>query len=266
VITKNDIEKYIQKIPPSPKIVQECIKLLRDGELRKAAEIAKEDMALSSYLRNLVNKPIYGFSKEVKDISQIFGILGVSGSLQSVYNYMLNLLSPDKWSFFDLNKSSFENLQAELSADWNKILKHLNVNDKEIQSSITLLPSSIIVCEALFNEHKKDVELIREAKDLDLNTILKRLSNYTLFDISEMIARKWDMNEKIIQIIKASSANSNITDEEILKYAKWMHLLFFYILSKPTYIEAGLNDFIEFNVDFVIDIYEEFNEIMEIKS
>ena len=40
--------------------------------------------------------------------------------------------------------------------------------------------------------------------------------------------------------------------------------LFFYTLSKPVYIEAGVNDFIDFQVEFVEDIYEEFNQVMEI--
>jgi len=262
VITKENIEQYIDKIPPAPKVVQETVKLLQQGELVRAANVAKEDLALSSYLRNLVNKPIYGFTNEIKDIGQIFGILGVSRSLQTVYNYLLNILSPDNWEFFKLTKSNFEMFQAELSTSWSKILEYLNVEDKEIESAVTLLPASIVVCEALFKEHKKDVELIRATKDMDLNIILQRLSGYSLFDICEMIAQKWEMDLKIIKLVKASSGKEIDIEEEILEYAKWMHLLLFYILSKPHCIEAGLNDFLEFNVEFIEDIYEEFSKVM----
>ena len=265
MITKSKINDYIDKIPPTPKALRETLVLLNNGELIKAAKVAQTDLALSAYLKNLVNKPIFGFRNEVSDISQIFGILGVTGSQQTVYNYMTNLLSPGNWSLFKLNTSSFHTLQAELSKEWEKILNHLNITDKDIYSAITLLPSSIIISEALFCEKIEEVNILRTAKELDLNTILVRLCKMDLFDICEKIAQKWEMPEIVAQIINASSGIKPSKNEQVNNLGKWMHLLLFYELSKPAFIKAGLNDFIDFQVDFVSDIYEEFMEIMEIK-
>lgn len=266
MITKEDIETYIERIPPAPEAVQKTLSLLQAGELGKAAKVASEDRALSAYLRDLVNKPIFGFKSEVKDIAQIFSILGVGSSVQTVYNYMMNLLSPKEWHFFAMNQRLFNDLQAELSSGWNKILAHLGIKDKDIEAAIALLPSAVIVSEALFNAHKADVELIRFAKELDLSTILKRLSGYTLFDISAMIAAKWDMPKKIADIVMAASGSQQVEDKEAQELGAWMHLLLFYTLSKPKYIDAGLNDFLEFNVEYVQSIYEDFTKIMEIEA
>ena len=238
--------------------------LLDQGELSKAAQIASQDLALSSYLKELVNKPIYGFKTEVKDINQIFTILGVAKSQQTVYNYMINLLSPEKWQLFKLNKRSFSNLQADLSTSWQKITKHLKQESKEIQSSISLLPASIIVSEALFAERLEDVNLLRSVHEIDLNTILKRLCDTDLFDICECIANKWEMDPKISQIMQATSGVKPTKDQQINTLGKWMHLLLFYTLSQPNYIEAQLNDFIEFQIDYVNDIYDDFATLMEI--
>jgi HD-like signal output (HDOD) protein len=264
MISKEDINNYISKIPPAPDTLKEVLKLLNEGELVKASHIAKEDLALSSYLKNIVNKPIYGFTQEVNDVSQIFGILGVSSSQQCVYNYMLSLLSPKKWHFFHLNEQKFSYLQIELSANWKRILSHLDIKNKNIESSITLLPASIIVSEALFKNKIEEVNLIKSTNDINLNQILKRLSNMDLFDISQQISKKWDMPKEIGVIIKASSGLSNEKSEKLNLLGKWMHLLLFYTLSKSEYIEAGLNDFIEFQIDYVSDIYEDFAELMEV--
>lgn len=264
MITKNDINNFIDKIPPSPEVLKQTITLLNNGDLTRAAKKASEDLALSSYLKNLVNKPLYGFKKEVSDLSQIFGILGVSASQQSVYNYMLTLLSPKKWELFDLRESTFYELQATLSIKWQRILKHLDINDKEIESAITLLPASIIVSEALFKDAKTDVEMLRSVHVLDYNTILLRLCNTNLFSICELIARKWEMPSIISEIVNASSGITPSINEDINKLGKWMHLLLFYELSQPVYVAAKLNDFIEFNVEYVQDIYEEFSTLMEI--
>ena len=265
MITKEIIDSYIDKIPPAPKALKLTISFLAVGELNKAAQIAQTDLALSSYLKVLVNKPIYGFKNEVTEVSQIFGILGVSGSQQAVYNYMINLLSPKSWKLFNLNASTFSNLQAALSTQWVKILKHLNINDKDIESSIALLPASIIVSEALFCSKIDDVNLLRSVKPLDLNTILQRLCKMDLFDICEQISIKWEMPQSIAHIVQASSGIKPAEDEELNKLGKWMHLLLFYELSQPNFIDAGLNDFIDFQVEYVGDIYEEFSTLVGIQ-
>ncbi len=264
MITKNKIDKYINKIPPAPQALRDTLTLLNAGELTKAAKIAQSDLALATYLKELVNKPIYGFTNEISGVTQIFGILGVSASQQSVYNYMTTLLSPAKWRLFKLNSRTFHELQAKLSKRWEQILNHLEIKDKNIHSAISLLPASIIVSEALFCERIDDVNLLRTTKALDYNTILTRLSGVGLFDICEQISVKWEMPKEIAKIIQASSGLHPSQDTQINNLGKWMHLLLFYELSQPIFIEAGLNDFIDFQVEYVSDIYEEFATLMEI--
>lgn len=264
LIKKETIDNFIQKIPPAPKALKETLVHLNAGDLVKAANTASQDKALSSYLKVLVNKPIYGFRNEVSDVSQIFGILGVSSSQQVVYNYMMTLLSPSKWILFKLNRVLFYNLQADLSVNWQKILNHLNIDDKDILSSISLLPASIIVSEALFCEKKADVDLLRSVNQIDLNTVLQRLCGLDLFDICEQIAQKWEMPQAISDILQSASGVKPSKDETINNLGKWMHLLLFYTLSQEKYVAAELNDFIDFQVEYVGDIYEDFSKVMEI--
>lgn len=264
MINKEKIDAYIEQIPPAPDALKKTIMFLNAADLTKAAQSAKEDLALSSYLKELVNKPIFGFKNEVSDISQIFGILGVEKSQQAVYNYMISLLSPSKWKMFKLNRNSFHDLQADLTINWQKILHHLDITDKEVQSSITLLPASIIVSEALFCEKQDDVNLLRSVNPIDLNTILQRLCGMDLFDISQRISQKWDMDATIAQIIQSASGVKPSHDPKINELGKWMHLLLFYTLSRQNYIEAGLNDFIDFQIDYVEDIYPDFAQLMEV--
>ncbi len=264
MITNEIINDFIEKIPPAPKALQSTIILLKEGKLIQASQIAQTDLVLNAYLKKIVNKPIYGFKNEVNEVSQIFGILGVSSAQQTVYNYMMTLLSTDKWELFQLKESSFYELQARLSRKWKQILEHLNINDMEIESAITLLPASIIVAEALFKSKKTDVNLLRSVNDLDLNTILSRLCSQDLFDICEKIALKWEMPLSITQIVQASSGFKPLENKQLNVLGKWMHLLLFYELSQPLFIEAGLNNFIDFKIEYVGDIYDEFASVMDI--
>jgi HD-like signal output (HDOD) protein len=262
LITQEEIHDYITSIPPSPTVLKATLACIQEGELSKAADEASQDPALKLFLQGIVNKPIYGFKNDIKDIRQIFGVLGLAQAEQIIYNYMISLLAPSQWELFSLSNKAFSEIQDNLSLAWKKILEHKNIKDKTLYSSISLLPASIIVCEALFKAKQDELNLLRSVKEIDYNTILKRLSGMDLFDLCAKIAEAWEMPELIAQIVLASSGNTQQQDPLVLELSKWMHLLFFYQLSQPVCAEAGLNDFIEFNIEYVQDIYEEFQDVV----
>lgn len=262
MITQEEIQTYISSIPPSPTILKSVLKHIQEGELSKAANEASQEPALKVYLQAIVNKPIYGFKNDIKDVGQIFGVLGLVQAEQLVYNYMISLLSPSQWELFSLTNKDFADIQDILGLQWKRILEYKNITDKTLYSAISLLPASIIVCEALFKSKRDEVDLLRSVKDIDYSTILKRLTGMDLFDLCQTIASTWELPEIISKVVLASSGCSDEKDKEIIELSKWMHLLFFYQLSQAVCVEAGLNDFIDFNIDYVSDIYEEFQTII----
>lgn len=262
MITQEEVALYIQNIPPAPSVLRETLEHLRNDDLTKAAKCAEGDPALKLYLKTLINRPVYGFRQEVSDLAQIFGILGIASTQQILYNYLLSLLIPKQWSLFTLSNQSFYDLQASLGRKWEKILKHLGLHNRDTESAISLLPASIIVCDALFGAHRSDVEQLRSVKALDYNTILTRLSKQSLFDLCSLIAQKWEMSPTIAQIVHAASGlDASVAGEQKI-LAQWMHLLLFYELSQSTYVSAGLNEFIDFQIDFVQEIYESFMQVV----
>ena len=46
MITKNEIDSFIEKIPPAQDVLRETLRLLNLGELTKAAKVADGDLAL----------------------------------------------------------------------------------------------------------------------------------------------------------------------------------------------------------------------------
>ena len=259
---KNKIENYIKNIPAIPKNVKECALYLQEGDLHNAAKSALQDPAFSHYLITLVNKPIFGFRNEIKDISQIFGILGVEKAAQVVNAYYAKLILPKAWKLFPITNSDFQALQAALISNWNKILDYEHQNKISLASVVSLLPASIIVCEEIFEDNLEDVKLLKLQKDLSYDEILFKISGYKLFDIFIIICQKWELPQESIKFIEYIS--KKIEDDSVLsKLARYIHLLMFFELSKPIYVKAGLNDFVEFDVEFVQDVYENFTKIVE---
>ena len=260
---KNKIGNYIKNIPAIPKNVKECALYLQKGDLYNAAKSALKDPAFSQYLITLVNKPIFGFRNEIKDISQIFGILGVEKAAQVVNAYYAKLILPKAWKLFPITNSDFQALQTSLIHNWNKILNYEQQNTIALASVVSLLPASIIVCEEIFEDQMEDVKLLKIQKDLSYDEILFKISGYKLFDIFIIICKKWELPKESLKFIEYIS--KKIEDDTMLsKLARYIHLLMFFELSKPIYVKAGLNDFVEFDVEFVQDVYENFMKIVDV--
>jgi HD-like signal output (HDOD) protein len=265
LIKVENINEYIDKIPPMADNLKSCIRHLKENNLTAAAKSIESDKALSEYLLNIVNKPIYGFKDKIKNTQQVFTILGIIKMKQLMMAYLVSLLSPAKWQVFKMNNNLFQDLQAELLANWNNILlKKYNIKeDEDFMLAATILSSTVIVCEELFKDNQEIIELLKSRNILDYNTILKKLTDMSIFDIAIQIGKKWEISQKTADILKASSGVVQ-NDSIITENGKFLHLLFFMELSKPKFIEAQLNDFIEFKIEFVEDIYEEFSTIFNI--
>jgi hypothetical protein len=261
VITSEALQSFISSIPPLPEQLTLTLKYLDEGDLVKAGQAAADDLALSTYLRTFVNRPIFFLRQEVKDVSQIFGILGLAKAKELLYHYMMHLFSPKRWELFDLNEHSFSSLQVTLSSIWKNILDAENIKNTSIIEIIALVPASIIVTELIFSSHIKEVQILREAKQMDYNTILERLVGVNLFDLAEMIGQTWGMEEKSLKVLKASSGLKKCGDSQLYDCARYMHLMLFYVLSQPEFLECGLNDFLDFNPEFVMPVMEKFQNI-----
>jgi hypothetical protein len=172
------------------------------------------------------------------------------------------LLSPKKWRVFKLDDEKFNELQANLSFYWSKILEYEKIENREISSAISLLPLSIIVCDELFHSSKNELEILSDTSIIDYDFILDKLTGIHLKDLTTKIGKYWGFSETSLNIIRASSEGNYDFDEETKKLGKWIHLLLFYVLSKPEFINSNLNTFIKFDIEYVQPVYEEFEKAL----
>ncbi len=250
MLTNSTIHKYISTIPPVPKVIKSCLAYLDASDMVQAANVASKDKVFVLYLSSIVNKPIFGFRDEIKNINQIFGVLGLSRARQIVHGYYLLLILPKKWEVFNFSNRKFQDLQSNLIVNWNKILDFLNINDKDSRQFISLIPASLIVCEMLFRDIQETIQLLRSSKQVSFDELLYKMSDNTLFDVTVKIARKWEFNENIQSLISQISSKNLTQEMDTFRVITFLRLLLSYEMSKPYMIESGLNDFFNFPLDF----------------
>ncbi len=260
MLHKYDIDRYLDSIPPIPKTIKSTLLYLDKADMLQAANIAKEDVVFVEYLSDVVNKPIFGFRDEIRNVNQIFGILGLNRAKQMIYSYYMQIILPKKWEVFDFSSKKFQDLQANLMIQWSKILDALAIQNRDIEHSITLIPASLIVCEMLFRDIKDTISLLRDTKEITYDAILYKMSGYRLLDVVEKIAKKWEFKKSTAVFIKSALGSESKREIDI-----YLRLLLSYEMSKPYIIDSGLNDFFDFSLDFKEKDISKFQSIIDME-
>jgi len=261
---KEKIDRYIDQVPALPKTLKECYSALLEEDLGKAAQAAANDPAFTHFLKSLTKKSIYGFAREISDVRQIFAVLGLATARSVVENYLFSMLAPDRFQVFDLTVSQFQELQDEMLVAWLKILAAKGHGRNSPYATLApLMTASVVVCESLFADMAEDAALIRGQNDLDFDTLLKRMTGIGLIDVAIMVAQRWEVDSKCTDILSIlAHAPSQTVDPADEAIARYLHLTLFFVLSQKRYMEAGLNDFIDLDDQFVAPIVEDFQKVM----
>ncbi|SFP16023.1 HDOD domain-containing protein [Hydrogenimonas thermophila] len=265
MVTQQQIAEYLKKVPPLSEALKKSFEALENGDLAGASKAAATDPAIIYYLKQIVNSAAFGFRNEVTDPSQIFSILGIARVKQLLYAFMVHSMAPKKWNFFKLSRDDFIQFQASMMNRWEKIVKAENA-DEFFLSASAIMSAGLVVADGIFGDHADDIALIRQVEDLDLDTILERVAKVRFDSIVVSVAKIWEVDPNVIDLVKLSFAKKDCSSEEIkCRLSKYLHLLLFYELSRPVMLEAGANSFIEFKPQYVSEVVSQFQDIVGVE-
>ena len=76
----DNIIKKIKTLPPLPKSVIDIQKITSDpnGSIADLIKVVKEDPMLTANLLKAANSPLYGFSRQIKNVDQAVSLFGMS--------------------------------------------------------------------------------------------------------------------------------------------------------------------------------------------
>ena len=168
-----------------------------------------------------------------------------------VYSCIVSLLEPKQWKIFNIN---FRDFQAEFLSIYEKcmLLEFGKETYKKYSEIGAIIPVSVCICDMLLGEEKEKLDLILKSAPIEIGTLIKRMTGTTLFEIAAMIGKIWELDEQKCEIIKNSECL-----ECNNKISALIHFLFFYLVSKPQFID--LNSLIEFNtkcIEFIPKTYK----------
>ena len=243
LISKKEILKYLNEVPPVPKDVKNALNALKEGDLKKAALEASKDLILKKRIESVVNSAYYSLPNKVDDMVQLFAMLGIEKSRSLIYSYLVSLLEPKEWKIFSIN---FFDFQTAFMAKYEEAIKLEFDEDtyKKYAEVGAIIPASVCVCDSLLGDKKEDVELILSSAPLEYSTLIKRLTGVSLFGLAGKIAEIWGLDREKVAILKEAECE-NCKE----KISALVHFIFFYLVSKPQFLD--INSLIEFKIECI---------------
>jgi len=243
LITKEEIKKYLKDIPPVPQSVKNCLQYLKEGELKKAALEADKDVVLKKQIESVVNSAYFSLPNRVEDTVQLFSMIGLEMAKSLVYSYLVSLLQPKEWKIFNI---PFHDFQASFMSEYEKYMKYEFTEEeyKKYAEVGAIVPAAVCVCDSLLGEKKEQVEIIMNSAPLEYGTLLKRMTGVTLFDVAATIAKLWGLEDEKVSVLKRGECDKCDDPKAAL-----IHFLFFYLSSKPQFLD--INSLIEFKPECI---------------
>ena len=243
LISKQDILKYLKEVPPVPQNVKNALKALDEGDLKKAAIEASNDLVLKKRIEDVVNSAYYALPNKVNDMVQLFAMLGIEKARSLIYSYLVSLLEPKEWKIFNIN---FFDFQAAFMSEFEKAMieEFDNQTYKKYAEIGAIIPASVCVCDSLLGEKKEDVELVLSSAPLEYSTLIKRMTGVSLFGLAGKIAEIWGLEKEKVEILKKAECEKCNN-----KIAALIHFVFFVLVSKKQFID--INSLIEFKPECI---------------
>ena len=213
--------KSVEVLPPLPDTVSKLRKYIDEAglniEIEKIAEIISADPLLTTKLLQLANSPFYGFTSEVKTISQVITLLGIGNIKNIVFADSIKSNFKIDVSPYGLDTQNFLsscNEETTFIADWlgkeDKRLSHLLV------PCVMLLRLGIIVFSNFLIQNKKDKEFLAKLQEREFHGVNELENEFLGVDHISFLGfllHRWDFDEHLIEGICFAHTPHAASDE-----------------------------------------------------
>ncbi|NLC27343.1 MAG: HDOD domain-containing protein [Campylobacteraceae bacterium] len=215
----------IKSLPPLDETVLEIQRICTDknSSLGDLVKVVESDPMLTANILKSANSPLYGFSREIKNISHaisLFGMATVRGfALSSAMKQSLKIdLSP-----YDISNSHFleiSTLQSALMFNWyTKVDRELL--DILVPAAFMMEVGKVVLSHVLL-EKNRDKEFKQALKSVDtiqaLSSLELQMHGITNEEVTAKIFEQWNLETELLEAIRFST-NANLAPMHIRPFA-----------------------------------------------
>ena len=225
---KISIIESINSLPPLSKTISDvnAIYAREDSSLSDMAKAVESDPMIVANILKAANSPLYGFGKEIENISQAVNLFGMSMTRSIVIgNSVKNLLNVDMQPYGITSDKFAEisSLQAALSLSWyNKI-------DKKKASKLYLAAflqetGKIIIASDIIQEDETTSFFSEIELSNNLAQVEKSYVEVTSAEVTAKVFEHWGFDKEFIDMIKYADNPKN-APESVREYSTALNII-----------------------------------------
>lgn len=216
------LETGIKALPPLPESVGKIQAICSDvnAGIGDLAEVVSKDPMLTANLLKASNSPLYGFSREINNVTQavsLFGMATVKGfALSSAVKSGVKIdLAP-----YGLNTDRFAAISQVHNALMSRWYKKVDNSMMDILSPASFLigVGQIIIANQIIEDGRTKVFLEKIQKSDNIHEVEREYFNTDSTAVAAAIFNHWRFEQEMVEAIKYANAPSK-ADDDIRKYA-----------------------------------------------
>jgi HD-like signal output (HDOD) protein len=242
----SDILSKIKAFPPLDESIMKIQEICMDhnSSIKNLVDVVEQDPMLTANILKSANSPLYGFSREIKNINQaisLFGMATIRGfALSSAIKHNIKIdLTP-----YGMNSHGFmelSSMQSSLMLNWYRKVDSKMI-DILIPASFLMEIGKIIVAHEINEQGKASAFADAYAKvslPLEVSTLEKEFTDYTNEEVTSKIFEMWNLEREIVEAIKYSN-NPKEADADIIPYATALQIVKLAINTKEKITDNSL--------------------------
>jgi HD-like signal output (HDOD) protein len=269
---KSSIIESIKSLPPLSKTIMDINKVYADEEagIGDLAKVIEPDPMIVANLLKAANSPLYGFGKEIRNVSQAVSLFGMSmtrsialgNAVRKLLNVDMNPYGVTSDDFADVSSK-----QAKLIMSWYKTI------DKEkadklylaafLQETGKILISSDVIQEDEDVSFKSEIETSNNIAQVE-----KAYVDVTSSEVTAAVFEHWGFSKEFVEMIKYAD-NPAAAPDDIKEYSVALNIVKTIVPINKPFADQSINFGLRkardagYNYEVLEDMLDEILDSME---
>jgi len=199
------IIKQIKALPPLPKSVLEIQRITNDpnSSIADLVKVVKEDPMLTANLLKAANSPLYGFTRQIKNVDQAVSLFGMSTVKGFAISFAIKNTLKFDLSAYGISENQFHDVSANRNAiaiNWFK--RDRKKLDILATNSFLIDLGAVVISLILANENKSESFRNKLQNGENREELEKEFVGSTTNEITAEIFKHWNFSSDLIESIQ----------------------------------------------------------------
>ena len=244
-MTKDMILEKVKAFPPLDDTVSKVMAICNDenGSVGELAKVVQSDPMTMANILKAANSPLYGFSREIKSVSQAVSIFGMDTVKGFAFSSFLQKKIDLNLTPYGVNAESFTMItekQNAFAVKWFQ--KKRTMLDTLALTSFLMEMGKIVLANVVIEHNKADdfqAYVEKTTSLLELEALEKQVFGITNEEVTAIIFKEWNFDETMCDAIKYLNHPEDAS-EEAKPYAQALQVIKTLVSTKEFDTEAQI--------------------------